>query len=230
MGRMAQPSFETQVAGVAALSNPLSRQAYELAVSWQWVSKDSVAEALEVARSVAAFHLDKLVDAGLLITRFERVTGRTGPGAGRPAKLYGRSDLEVDVSLPPRRYDLAGSLLASAVARATSTGQPVGEAVVDVARAAGQAAGRKARRDGGLVGALARHGYEPREESGEVRLANCPFHALADEHRGLVCGMNVEFLSGVLTGLGDRRRTAVLDPAAGYCCVRIRSGAARDDH
>ena len=74
---MEQVSFESRVAGVAALSNPLSRQAYELAVSWQWVSKDTVAEALEIARSVAAFHLDKLVDAGLLITRFERVSGRT---------------------------------------------------------------------------------------------------------------------------------------------------------
>ena len=218
---MEQPPLETQVAGVAALGNPLSRQAYQLAVQWRWVSKDTVAEVLEVARSVAAFHLDKLVDAGLLTTRFERISGRTGPGAGRPAKLYGRSDREIEVSLPPRRYDLAGLLLASAVARASTSGEPVGEAVSEVARDAGQAVGKQARRRGGLVGALAGHGYEPREESGEISLVNCPFHALADEHRGLVCGMNLDFLSGVLDGLGERRRTAVLDPVPGFCCVRI---------
>jgi predicted ArsR family transcriptional regulator len=219
---MEQPPLEAQVAGIAALSNPLSRQAYDLAVHWQWVSKDTVADALEVARSVAAFHLDKLVEAGLLITRFERVSGRTGPGAGRPAKLYGRSELELDVSLPPRRYDLAGSLLASAVARSSTSGEPVADAVTEVARDAGQAVGKKARRGGGLVKALAAHGYEPREQGREVALANCPFHALADEHRSLVCGMNHDFLSGVLDGLGERRRTAVLDPAPGFCCVRIR--------
>jgi predicted ArsR family transcriptional regulator len=219
---MEHPPLDAHVAGVAALSNPLSRQAYDLAVQWQWVSKDSVAEALDVARSVAAFHLDKLVDAGLLTTRFERVSGRSGPGAGRPAKLYGRSELEVEVSLPPRRYDLAGSLLASAVARSSTSGEPVGDAVAEVAHDAGQAVGKKARRRGGLVGALAAHGYEPREERGEIRLVNCPFHALADEHRGLVCGMNLDFVSGVLDGLGERRRTAVLDPEPGLCCVRIR--------
>jgi predicted ArsR family transcriptional regulator len=221
---MEQPPLEAHVAGVAALSNPLSRQAYELAVQWRWVSKDTVAEVLDVARSVAAFHLDKLVDAGLLTTRFERVSGRTGPGAGRPAKLYGRSDLEIEVSLPPRRYDLAGSLLASAVARSSASGEPVGEAVAEVARDAGSAVGKRARRSGGLVGALAMHGYEPQEDNGGITLVNCPFHALADEHRGLVCGMNLDFLSGVLDGLGERRRTAVLDPAPGFCCVRIRTG------
>jgi predicted ArsR family transcriptional regulator len=219
---MEQPLVDAYVTGVAALSNPLSRQAYELAVQEEWVSKDTVAEALQVARSVAGFHLDKLVEAGLLTTRFERVSGRTGPGAGRPAKLYGRSDLEVEVSLPPRRYDLAGSLLASAVARSTASGQPVNEAVAEVARDAGHALGKRARRSGGLLGALAAHGYEPREEDGGITLVNCPFHVLAEEHRGLVCGMNLEFLSGVLAGVGERRRRAVLDPVAGLCCVRIR--------
>src|SRR4051794_21155142 len=100
---------EEQVSRVAALDHAVSRRAYQLVVSLGWISRDAAAAQLSVPRSVAAFHLDKLVDAGLLQTRYERISGRTGPGAGRPAKLYGRSISQVDLSLPPRRYDLAGS-------------------------------------------------------------------------------------------------------------------------
>ncbi|HEX5016726.1 MAG TPA: helix-turn-helix domain-containing protein, partial [Actinomycetes bacterium] len=82
--------FEDQVSGVAALDHPISQRAFRLVRERGWVSRDEAAEALDVARSVAAFHLDKLADAGLLEVKYERTSGRTGPGAGRPAKLYGR--------------------------------------------------------------------------------------------------------------------------------------------
>src|SRR5690349_16369227 len=103
--------FEQQVSGVAALDNEVTRSVYRLLRDQPWVTRDQAGEALGVARSVAAFHLDKLVTAGLATARFERVSGRSGPGAGRPSKLYGRSDVEIDLSLPSRRYALAGAVL-----------------------------------------------------------------------------------------------------------------------
>lgn len=218
-----------QVDVVAALHHPLSRRAYQLVVDQGWVTRDAAAAALGVARSVAAFHLDKLIDAGLLEARYERTSGRTGPGAGRTAKLYGCSAREVELSFPPRRYDLAGGLLADALARASSgTGTPA-KALAEVARTAGERIGRTAdemrgrsARRTALVRVLTDSGYLPRNQKREILLANCPFHALAERHPELVCRMNLDLLTGVLDGLGcaDVLR-ARLEPSAGECCVRI---------
>ena len=220
--------------GIAALDHPVSRGVYLLGAKGAWVSRDDVAAALDVPRSVAAFHLDKLVDAGLLEVRFERRTGRGGPGAGRPAKLYRRAAPGVELSLPERRYDLAGALLAQAL-EATAAGAPVGEAVARVAHDAGRRAGAEAADDAGrprrradrravVVRALERQGYEPRTTDREVALANCPFHDLAESHRSLVCGKNLELLAGLLEGAGA---TDVLEPRLapepGWCCVRLSS-------
>jgi predicted ArsR family transcriptional regulator len=241
---MDRVTFDEQVSGIAALEHPTSRQVYRLVLEQDWVSRDSAADALEVARSVAAFHLDKLVDAGLLTARFERVSGRTGPGAGRPAKLYGRSGHEIGLSLPARQYDLAGSMLADAVTRAGAGAVPVGDAVSEAARETGArigAASRPSRRSGHdsdhgsdrssahgsdhsgeLLDVLAGQGYEPRPLGRTIAMVNCPFHALAEQHRDLVCHMNLDFLSGVLEGIGATESFSVrLAPEAGYCCVRI---------
>lgn len=222
-------TFDEQVSGIAALDHPISRRAYQLVLGRGWIGRDGAADALGVARSVAAFHLDKLVEAGLLDTRFERVSGRTGPGAGRPAKLYRRSAREIAVSLPPRRYDLAGSLLAGAVALAEIEGRPVSQTLPEVARDRGAAVGAEIEnRDGLPVGpgplldVLDRHGYEPTRHGRRITLANCPFHTLAEEHRGLVCGMNLDFLTGVLEGSGQTETyRAQLAPEPGHCCVRL---------
>jgi predicted ArsR family transcriptional regulator len=216
--------LEHRVAGVAALDNSLSRRAYRLVLQDRWVTRDRVAGHLGVARSVAAFHLDKLVEAGLLTTRFERLSGRTGPGAGRPAKLYGVVDADVEVSLPPRRYDLAGALMARAIDTAGEQGLPVRDAVAVVARDAGTATARTYPGRGvaaRLDALLEETGYVPQREGGEVRLLNCPFHKLAQEHRDLVCGMNLCFVEGALEGLGASSLQARLEPEDDYCCVRI---------
>lgn len=231
---MTRASFVDRVHGVAALDHPVSRSVYRLLAERGEVGRDATAEALDLARSVAAFHLDKLVDAGLAEVRFARLTGRSGPGAGRTAKVYRRSDEEVGVSLPERRYDLAGELLAQAVERASGAGVPVDralrQAATDEGRAIGEAArspegtgARPADRRNALVAALEQHGYEPHTRGDEVVLANCPFHALAQQHRDLVCGMNLELLTGVVEGAGgadllDPR----LAPEPGYCCVRLK--------
>jgi predicted ArsR family transcriptional regulator len=227
--------LERRIAGIAALDQPLRRDLYRLlAAADGWTTRDEAATALGVARSVAAFHLDKLAEAGVVEVRFERTSGRTGPGAGRPSKLYRPSQEEVTASIPDRHYDLAGSLLAAAVAESTRTGSPVAECLRVAARAAGQQLGAEAadavrapRRAEGrrqaVLDLLARHGYEPEVGRGkEIALANCPFHRLAEEHRELVCGMNLDFLGGLLEGIGPTDRlTARLEPSPGYCCVRI---------
>jgi predicted ArsR family transcriptional regulator len=225
---------DARIAGVAALDQPLRRGLYDLVVQHEgWLGRDEAADALDVPRSVAAFHLDKLVDAGLLEVRFERPRGRVGPGAGRPAKKYRRAGTEVSVSLPERHYELAGALLADAVLASSQTGCPVTEALSNAAHAAGAEVGAAAR--AGLpkqvptkklrraaLDALRELGYEPREGRDQILLANCPFHALAERHRPLICGMNLDLLGGLAAGLEAHDRLVPrLDPAPEMCCVRI---------
>jgi predicted ArsR family transcriptional regulator len=232
---MAGDDLEERIAGVASLAEPQRRALYRYVVSRDDpVSKDDAASAMGVARSVAAFHLDRLVADGLLTTEFRRLSGRQGPGAGRPAKLYRRAEGDLSVSLPSRQYDLAAGLLAAAVNDATHAGTPVGEALTRVATERGRELGERARalagkrpsRRGRVDAALAvltEQGYEPRAHGGEVVLANCPFHALVDEQRDLVCGMNLDLLCGMADAVGDDLLKARLEPSEGNCCVRLSS-------
>jgi predicted ArsR family transcriptional regulator len=217
-----------QVAAVAALAEPTRRRLYDHVVRQpEPVGRDEVAAALGVPRATVAFHLDRLADDGLLDVHYQRRTGRSGPGAGRPAKLYRRSECPVAVSLPERHYDLAGELLAAAVIEAERSGErPV--AVLD-RRAYGRGRELGAAVDGAggreaVLRVLEAHGYEPRIEGGAVTLANCPFHTLAREHTELVCGMNLRLLGGVLDGIASSGLTARLQPVPGACCVRMDGG------
>jgi predicted ArsR family transcriptional regulator len=230
---VADADFEERVAGVASLAEPQRRALYRFVVDrGDAVSKDEAAVALGVARSVAAFHLERLVSDGLLTTEFRRLTGRRGPGAGRPAKLYRRAEGEVSVSLPARQYDLAAGLLAAAVSEATQQGTPVARALTRVSAARGHELGARARAEAGrrpsrraLLDATLRvldeQGYEPHRRGDEIELANCPFHALVDEQRDLVCGMNRDFLGGMAEAVGDDLLSARLAPSEGNCCVRL---------
>ncbi|MCR6483904.1 helix-turn-helix domain-containing protein [Amycolatopsis sp. OK19-0408] len=208
------------LAAVAALDEPTRRRLYEHVVRQpEPVSRDDVAEALAVPRATVAFHLDRLVAEQLLVVvGHERRSGRSGPGAGRPAKLYRRSDRHVSVSLPERQYELAGELLADAVEEADETGRSPREIL-----------GRRAREHGAelaagasdVLGPLEEHGFEPRVEGGEVLLGNCPFQRLARTHTRLVCEMNLGLLEGMLAGVGECGLRARLDPRPGLCCVRL---------
>src|SRR3954454_20889923 len=134
-----------QVSAVAALAEPTRRRLYEYVVRQaSAVGRDDVAEALDVPRATAAFHLDRLGADGLLDVHYERRTGRSGPGAGRPAKLYRRAECSVSVSLPERRYDLAGQLLASALAESERTGERPVEALGRLAHDRGEQLGSEA--------------------------------------------------------------------------------------
>src|SRR3954471_19223864 len=205
-----------QIAAVGALTDPARRALYRLvAAASEPVSRDQAAAGVGMARHTVKFHLDRLVDDGLLDTEYRRLSRRRGPGAGRPSKLYRRAARQIDVTLPERHYDLAGQILAGAVEAASVSGEPVLEAVDAAATAEGR---RLASPGSGLTDVLTDLGFEPREAADDVVLGNCPFHALATSHTALVCGMNL----GMLTALLDERGepvSASLDPAPGRCCV-----------
>lgn len=215
------------MSAVAALDEPTRRRLYDHVVRRPGpVSRDDAAAELGLARTTAAFHLDRLVDEGLLEVVFERRSGRTGPGAGRPAKLYRRSGCEVAVSLPERHYALAGQLLAAALEEADRSGDSPRTALGRRAYAVGQDLAKAAAEGGAdaravALGVLEDQGYEPRVEGAGVALVNCPFHALAQEHTELVCGMNLRLLDGVLDGVGRTGLAAQLRPTPDHCCVRL---------
>lgn len=201
---------------LASLAEPVRRVLYEFVVSQaEPVSRDEAADALGVSRQVAAYHLDRLTEDGLLDFEFRRLTGREGPGAGRPAKLYRRSGRSYDITLPPRRYELAARVLLEAV----RAGAVEDVTLADVARRAGRQIGAAGLNEG-LLGT----GYEPALENGETRFRNCPFHALRDQDRETICGMNLALVEGMIESSGADV-AAVLAPEDGYCCVRLGSPA-----
>ncbi|MDT7580697.1 MAG: hypothetical protein QOK35_1961 [Pseudonocardiales bacterium] len=223
--------FAAQVGGVGALAEPARRALYlYVAGQPEPVSRDQAATGVGLPRHTVKFHLDKLVVDGLLTTEFRRLSGRSGPGAGRPTKLYRRSDRQIAVTLPERHYDLAGQILATAVESAARSGVPVVEAVQEAAavtgRRFGSASSTPVRSLDDVARLLAGHGYEPRVEGAAVVLANCPFHALARDHTALVCGMNLHLLGALLDALGGAEVHARLEPAPRRCCVVVHTGPA----
>ena len=211
------------VSSLSSLDDPVRRRLYQVVCErTDPVGRDEAAAAAGVGRALAVYHLDKLTEAGLLTASYQRPPGRGGPGAGRPAKRYARSDREFAVTVPPREYALAARLLVQAV-ESDSSGRSRAT-LADAARRLGSELGSRFHgRDGDdLVGALAGQGYEPRRgEDGVIRLRNCPFHQLAEHHRDVVCGMNLGLVEGIVAGLGVTRARPVLDPRPGHCCVAI---------
>jgi len=225
--------FASRITSVAALAEPV-RQALYLYVVGQPrpVSRDEAAAAVGVPRHVAKFNLDKLEEAELLDAEYARPAGRTGPGAGRPAKLYKRAARDVGVSLPERRYDLAAQVMAEGITQSKEKGLSIDAALREAARDAGRALGAEAQRTAGtrrsraseiraVEEVLADTGYEPRSDEGGLSLANCPFHALAKAHTALVCGINLDLIDSLLQASGPRDVRAELSPSPGRCCVRI---------
>jgi predicted ArsR family transcriptional regulator len=215
---MAQPDLDQRRAALPSLGDPLRRELYSCVTGRDGgVGRDEAAAAVGVSRALAAYHLDKLVDAGLLDTRFERRTGRRGPGAGRTAKLYLRSATPVEVALPARDFELIAGLLAYAVEADPSGGSRA--ALQRAARALGAEVGARGRDHATVRSLLAERGYEPYEDSGVLRLRNCPFGRLAETHRELVCHANLAFMEGLLQGHRRGGPRAVLEPRPGRCCV-----------
>jgi predicted ArsR family transcriptional regulator len=208
---------------LTALDDPVRRRLYSYISNQPApVSRDEAAAATGIGRTLAAYHLDKLTEAGLLVSSYRRQAGRGGPGAGRPAKWYARATEEFTLSVPPRAYELLARMLVTAVEH--DTDGTVRSALASAARGAGHAAGEEA---GSVLGALRRCGYEPaRDPSGEIELRNCPFHRIAQDHREVVCALNLRLVRGILAGTGERTTRARLDPRPERCCVTIRGAGA----
>ncbi|KOV97071.1 transcriptional regulator [Streptomyces sp. NRRL B-1140] len=199
------------------------------------VTRDEAAASVGISRKLAAFHLDKLVDAGLLRARYEAPGGARK--VGRQPKVYEPTGAQITVNIPDRRHELLADLLLDAVLTAQA-GEDAAQAAISVARQRGRQVGEAARHETrpGRLGPerglttcerlLDQYGYEPvRETPTRIRLRNCPFHPLAARAPDLVCGMNQAFLSGYLEGLEVSGVGAVLAPEAGECCVRLGSGS-----
>jgi predicted ArsR family transcriptional regulator len=202
------------------LADPARRKLYDfVCAAARPVSRDDAAAHAGIGRTLAAYHLDRLADRGLVAVSFGRPAGRAGPGAGRPAKLYRRADQEFTVTAPPRDY----LLLAEILLRADEDGAPaVRTAVERSARAIGEEIGRSGDRDA-IEELLRERGYEPfTDDDGSLRFRNCPFHALAEAHRSSVCSLNLALVEGILAGAGARGVRASLEPDRAGCCVAVR--------
>ena len=222
----------SQIAAVAALNEPVRRALYTYILQKpEAVGREEAARAVGITRELAAFHLDKLLEEGLLEVEYRRISGRSGPGAGRPAKLYRPSGRQVQVTLPERRYDLAADLLAQAI---EAPGGDPARALDQVARQFGETLGAQARRHLGRRPSASRlletacevlreQGFEPIRTDAEIRLRNCPFDTLAKDHTQLVCGMNLALAEGLLAGLEAEGVDVRLDPQPGTCCVALAS-------
>jgi predicted ArsR family transcriptional regulator len=225
-------SLERDASGIGALADPVRRQLYQFVCAQPApVSRDQAADAVGIPHHQAKFHLDRLTAEGLLETDYARLTGRSGPGAGRTSKLYSRAHRDIAVSLPQREYELAGHLMATAIARSAETGEPVAEVLNRVARDYGRTIGATKRLPADASAALDRavrvlssYGYEPRFSDSEVELANCPFHALAQEQTELACNMNHALITGVADALAPHGPDARLCPAPDRCCVVLARG------
>jgi predicted ArsR family transcriptional regulator len=225
--------FERNVAGISALADPVRQRLYEFVCSQgEPVSRDQAAAAVGIARHQAKFHLDRLEAEGLLETDYVRLTGRTGPGAGRPAKRYRRGRTELSVTVPAREYDLAADIMAAAITTCATKRIPIEEAVqraaadYGVAMAGGPGhVSSTAAALSRLIAALDEHGYEPRQAGRTISLANCPFHALAQRHTQLVCQMNHALLAGLAGAIAPGCFEVRLEPGEERCCVTVTEEA-----
>jgi predicted ArsR family transcriptional regulator len=220
---------EAALASVSCLDDRVRARLYAFVSSrTEPVGRDDAATAVGIGRALAVYHLDKLVEAGLLTASYRRPPGRSGPGAGRPAKVYSRSGAEFIVTVPTRNYELAARLLVQAVAADRSGPAPA--ALHAAARKLGADLGKRHQADSAqgnglrptLESALSELGYEPwHDDAGTTRMRSCPFHHLAELQPEVVCHMNLALIQGLVGGLGADGLRPVLDPKPGHCCVAI---------
>lgn len=217
------------IQAIAALSDGVRRRLHDFVrTASHPVTRDEAARAVGISRKLAAFHLDKLVDAELLTYTFRPA------GVGRPSKVYERAGKELRVSIPARRHEVLAEILTHAVMTEHEHGSAKA-AATEAARRRGVAAGQAAREaqrlgrlgpERGLSATeeiLSEFGFEPVRVGSCIRLRNCPFHPLARESPDLICQLNHGFIRGIVDGLEATKLDAVLAPAAGECCVEVRA-------
>lgn len=222
---MSSPACDSPdpLAGLSSLDDPVRQRLYHYIASCDDpVARDDAAAAAGISRTLAAYHLDKLAEAGILSVSYARPAGRSGPGAGRPAKRYTRTRDELSVSVPPRNYGLLADLLVTAI------GADHDGTVRSAISAAARRAGRAGATEHGLLDTLGEFGYEPAvTDAGDIELRNCPFERLARQYTEEVCGLNLQLIQGMLEGAGEPAQRAELTPRERRCCVTVRASGQR---
>ncbi|POH58413.1 helix-turn-helix transcriptional regulator [Arthrobacter glacialis] len=205
---------------VASLGDPVRKRLFQLVRdSAHALSRDDCAATLGLPRSTIRAHLDRLVEEKLLVVQFRKIGERTGPGSGRPTKLYTADQREVSASVPPRHYDLAAGLLASAVQRSIDNGSDIAQSLAQVAFEEGHRRGAAA---GNIHRLLAETGYSPEPDGvGGTIMRNCPFDRLAKDHNQVVCSLNGALLGGALAGCADADHDLAPDAEVSHCCARL---------
>jgi len=225
----------SSLAAAAALADVSRRRMYEfIRAGRRPITREEAAATVGISRKLAAFHLDKLVEVGLLRASFAPVGGIRR--VGRTPKVYEPTEAGVHISIPERQHDLLAEVLIDAVL-AEDDGRSAREAAIDIARERGIRLGGEERerlRPGRLgteraltliAAVLAGQGFEPdREGPIRLRLRNCPFQPLAGKAPGLVCVLNHAFLTGVVDGLRATSAMPLLRPCPGGCCVEFAAG------
>jgi predicted ArsR family transcriptional regulator len=219
---------QDDIEAVASLREPIRRRLYVyVARQIRSVGRDEAAEVFRISRSLAAFHLDRLAEVGLLTTEYRRPAGRTGPGAGRPAKLYRRSRRRVSATLPRRDHELLASLLAKSLppldpsAGSLQSAQEVGRSMGARARKRLRGTPPAPRLLVCVEDVLEEIGFEPYEASDrEVRTRNCPFDPVSRRFTGVVCDAGVALAKGIVDGVGANV-TVRRHERPDQCCVVI---------
>ena len=201
------------------LDDPVRQALYRLILAADGpISRNEAAEALGLPVSTVTAHLARMAHEGALTTTSRRISGRSGPGSGRPTVFYAPAAAEVSLSVPPRQYELMGDILAGAIATTAQQQPGLVEVLRDAARQRGRQLGESAR---GVEEALDANGFEPIVEGGELHLGNCPFHQLSRRHTALVCPLNGALLEGILEGTGETDAVVAAVPDGSPCCARI---------
>lgn len=205
---------------VASLGDPVRKRLFQLVRdSAHALSRDDCAATLGLPKSTIRAQLDRLVEEKLLAVQFRKIGERTGPGSGRPTKLYTAVQSEVSASVPPRHYDLAAGLLAAAVQRSIDHGSDIAQSLAQVAFEEGYRRGAAA---GNIHRLLADTGYSPEPDGvGGTIMGNCPFDRLAKDHNQVVCSLNGALLGGALAGCADTDHALEPDAEISHCCARL---------
>ena len=206
------------------------------------VTADAAATALGIHRTVARGRLERLLQSGLVDTRFARTNGRKGPGAGRPAKLYAPAPERRALEFPPRRLaSIVGRLLDELPARdkievLRRVGHGYGHEIADVARLRASADPRRgleavcaALRALGFPVTLARAD----EDGAAITTPDCPLRPLVRDHaeaaeidRGMWAALVERGVRGIVAA-DVRCCTDGCHGAGGPCTVTVAFDTAR---
>jgi predicted ArsR family transcriptional regulator len=223
---MEMPPLPPELEAMAALREPTRRRLYQYVERQpRAIGRDEAAAAVGISRPLAAFHLDKLVGLGLLKAEYRRLSGRSGPGAGRTSKLYRRSRHQFATSLPHRNHELLARLLAESAGLGKRI-SPDPEPAREYGRSLGIRARRRLRghpKEARLLecveAVVESLGFEPyRASPAEVRLRNCPFDPLSRLYTPVVCGVGQAIISGIVQGVGADQLRVGRDEQPDRCC------------